>query len=139
MVDTRKIPSIIGNDESDEYYFEEGCYIWELSNSDTDSDVSIARARVLPQTETKLHRLASTVERYIILQGQGEVTLGQHNEVELSNHEAHITEMVNIGDVIIIPENCPQSIKNTGLDDLIFLVVCTPRFVVDNYMDITSS
>ncbi|MFT5117259.1 MAG: hypothetical protein ACI9NY_000788, partial [Kiritimatiellia bacterium] len=37
------IPQIISTDEGSEYYFEEGCYIWEQSNSAVDQDLSIAR------------------------------------------------------------------------------------------------
>lgn len=119
-------PQIINNTETDEYYFEEGCYIWELSNSENDEALSIARARVLPNTETKLHKLAKTIERYIILEGKGEVTLDKK------------TIHVSTGDVVIIPADCPQAIKNTGDVDLVFMVLCTPRFVLENYSDMQS-
>ncbi|MGS2718173.1 hypothetical protein ACVBE9_08385 [Eionea flava] len=102
-------PLIIHNDESNEYFFEEGCYILEVSNSEKDAGLSVARARLTPNTETRLHRLNKTIERYIIVSGNG---------------------------VVIIPENCPQMIRNTGDDDLIFLVVCTPRFLPENYYDV---
>lgn len=115
---------IISNQESDEYYFEEGCYIWELSNSEKDSHLSIARARVLPNTSTKLHTLTKTVERYIILEGTGKVILGDQRP-----------QMVKAGDVVIIPEGCPQAICNTGDTDLQFMVLCTPRFIVENYSE----
>ena len=39
---------ILKANEADEYYFDEGCFILELSNSAADPDVSIARARVKP-------------------------------------------------------------------------------------------
>jgi mannose-6-phosphate isomerase-like protein (cupin superfamily) len=120
-------PRIINNTESDEYYFEEGCFIWELSNSNNDEALSIARARVLPNTATKLHTLAHTIERYIILEGKGDVTLGETTPVSVS-----------AGDVIIIPENCPQAICNTGNQDLVFMVLCTPRFVIENYQECTA-
>lgn len=121
-------PIIISNTESDEYYFEEGCFIWELSNSDNDQELSIARARVLPNTSTKLHRLSNTIERYIILAGQGDVTLGEQ-----------LPTTVSAGDVVIIPKNCPQAIHNTGAEDLVFMVVCTPRFIVENYHECNDS
>ena len=121
-------PIIIHNDESSEYFFEEGCYILELSNSDKDSNLSVARARLSPNTQTKLHKLNKTIERYIILQGQGDVMLG-NSEMECS------VKNVKSNDVVIIPENHPQAIKNTGDSDLIFLVICTPRFKVENYSE----
>lgn len=121
-------PIIIHNDDSSEYFFEEGCYILELSNSDKDSNLSVARARLSPNTQTKLHKLNKTIERYIILQGQGDVMLG-NAEMEYS------VKSVKSNDVVIIPENHPQAIKNTGDSDLIFLVICTPRFKVENYSE----
>ena len=53
--------------EVSEYYFEEGCYITEISNSADDDNLSIARARVEPGKATKLHCLKQTSERYVIL------------------------------------------------------------------------
>ena len=121
-------PIIINNEESNEYFFEEGCYILELSNSDKDPNISIARARLNPNTQTKLHRLNKTIERYIILQGEGEVILG-NSKINL------LTQHVKPNDVVIIPENHPQAIRNTGDTDLIFLVICTPRFSEKNYSE----
>lgn len=112
-----------------EYYFDEGCYILEYSNSEADPDLSIARARVLPNTETQLHKLKQTVERYFILEGKGEVTLGKPDQ------QGHSCIAVASGDVVIIPDNCPQAIRNTGNSDLIFLVICTPRFTPENYCE----
>ena len=99
-------------------------YILELSNSDTDPSVSIARARVIPNTSTKLHYLKDTVERYIILQGEGEVSLANLSP-----------KIVSTGDIVIIPKNCPQAIRNCGECDLIFLVICSPRFTKENYIE----
>jgi mannose-6-phosphate isomerase-like protein (cupin superfamily) len=120
-----KQPFIINNSESDEYYFEEGCFIWELSNSENDETLSIARARLTPNTATRLHKLTVTVERYVILDGVGEVILG----------EAQTPTVVGIGDVVLIPADHPQAIRNIGEGDLTFLVICTPRFTVNNYSD----
>jgi mannose-6-phosphate isomerase-like protein (cupin superfamily) len=117
-------PQIISTDEGSEYYFEEGCYIWEQSNSAVDEDLSIARARVLANTATKRHKLANTTERYIILEGTGEVILGENTITAVSK-----------GDVVIIPPNCPQAINNTGTIDLVFMVLCTPRFIIENYSE----
>lgn len=108
-----------------EFYMEERCYITELSNIDNDPDVSIARARVRPGVTTRWHRLRQTVERYLILSGEGEVEVG-----ELKSKKVHP------GDVVYIPEMCRQRIKNTGEQDLVFLAICTPRFLQSNYEDI---
>lgn len=109
----------------DEFYFEERCYISELSNSDNDPDVSIARARVKPGVTTRWHRLEGIVERYVILEGSGKVEVGDLAPAELGP-----------GDTVIIPELCPQRITNTGQDDLIFLAICSPRFRAEAYLDI---
>jgi mannose-6-phosphate isomerase-like protein (cupin superfamily) len=95
----------------------EGCYIQELSNSNEDGDVSIARARVQPGVTTFLHLLRNTGERYLILQGQGAVEIGAKFRAEVSP-----------GDVVWIPQNAAQRITNTGTDDLVFLCICAPRF-----------
>lgn len=118
-------PRIIRAADSTEHFFKEGCFIRELSNSADDPDCSIARARVEPGVTTRLHRLAGTVERYVVLEGAGRVEVG---EVPL----AHIGP----GDVVLIPAGCEQRITNTGDSDLIFLAVCTPRFRQDAYEDV---
>ena len=114
---------ILKSNLKDEYFFEEGCFILELSNSESDPQLSIARARLEPKKKTDLHCLSNTIERYVILEGQGEVSLGDTDP-----------QTVAYGDVVIIPENCPQSIRNSGEQDLVFLVICTPRFKVENYI-----
>ncbi len=42
-------------DDQAEYYLEEGCFINELSNSENDAEVSIARARVACGGQTRWH------------------------------------------------------------------------------------
>jgi mannose-6-phosphate isomerase-like protein (cupin superfamily) len=110
---------------SDEFYTDEGCYIIELSNGPDDTDVSIARARVEPGVTTRWHRLKGTSERYCIINGEGIVEVGKQPPQEVST-----------GDVILIPPMCRQRIANIGLEDLIFLAICTPRFSRDVYEDI---
>ena len=112
-------------DATKEYYFEEGCYINELSNSSEDPEVSIAPARVLPGEATRWHRLHNTVERYVILQGQGEVEIGQLPPTTTGK-----------GDVVLIPAGCRQRIRNIGETELVFLAICSPRFQPDAYEDI---
>jgi mannose-6-phosphate isomerase-like protein (cupin superfamily) len=114
-------------DAGSEYYFAEGCFITELSNSADDPGVSIARARVAPGTKTRWHRLRGISERYVIIEGTG--------LVEIDSLPA---QEVNVGDVVIIPPEARQRIGNAGPDDLIFLAICSPRFREEIYEDMDS-
>jgi oxalate decarboxylase/phosphoglucose isomerase-like protein (cupin superfamily) len=40
---------------------------------------------------------------------------------------------VEPGDVVLIPPMCRQRIANTGDADLVFLAICSPRFVPEAY------
>ncbi|HAJ27761.1 MAG TPA: cupin domain-containing protein [Syntrophus sp. (in: bacteria)] len=113
---------LIKTNGKDEFFTEEGCFILEIWNAPEDEEVSIARARVRPGITTVFHRLKGTVERYVIMEGTGLVEVG----------DLPPTEVVP-GDVVIIPRNTPQRITNTGDGDLIFLCICTPRFVPEEY------
>lgn len=115
---------ILKADEANEYFFDEGCFILELSNSPADPDVSIARARVKPGVTTKLHRLQGVVERYVILSGTGQVEV-----------DGIPPKLVSAGDVVIIPALCSQRITNSGSEDLVFLAICTPRFTQEIYQN----
>ncbi|MBL4607091.1 MAG: cupin domain-containing protein [Pseudomonadales bacterium] len=108
-----------------ETFTEELCHIIELSNSSTDEDVSIAQARLEPGVTTRWHRLKNTIERYYVLSGDGEVDIGDI-----------AAQPVSPGDVVLIPAFCPQRIRNTGNNDLVFLAICSPRFLQENYEDI---
>lgn len=37
------------------------------------------------------------------------------------------------GNVVLIPPDCRQRIANIGKTDLVFLCVCTPRFIQEAY------
>lgn len=113
-------------DLANEFYFEEGCYIIEICNSNDDPELSIARARLEPGVTTKLHRLQNIIERYVIIEGEGLVEVGSLSP-----------QKVRVGDVVIIPPMCPQRITNTGANDLIFIAICTPRFNTEYYQEIT--
>ena len=113
---------ILKANTAEEYYFDEGCYILELSNSTVDPELSIARARVQAGMTTQWHRLQGVIERYVILSGEG--------IVEVADLAA---QSVVAGDVVIIPPNCPQRITNSGTEDLIFLAICSPRFSTEVY------
>ena len=118
-------PLIKSTDLTNEFYFEEGCYITEISNSADDPKLSIARARLKPGTKTKLHCLKNITERYVILNGEGLVEIATESP-----------RQVHVGDVAIIPPMCPQKITNTGKEDLIFLAICTPRFSKEYYQEL---
>jgi len=105
-----------------EFHTAEGCHIIELSNSDADPEVSIARARVRPGVTTRWHRLDGTTERYVVLSGAG--------KVEVGNLPA---QTVTPGDVVLIPPGCRQRITGMGNEDLVFLAICTPRFRPEVY------
>lgn len=108
-----------------EFYTAERCHINELSNTVTDPEVSISRARVEPGVTTRWHRLDGIAERYVILDGTGRVEIGN-----LPPHE------MGPGAVALIPPSCRQRITNTGEKGLIFLAICTPRFRQEAYEDI---
>ncbi|NKB32217.1 MAG: cupin domain-containing protein [Pseudomonadales bacterium] len=108
-----------------EYFFKEGCFITEVSNSSDDEEVSVARARVEPGKKTKWHALADTAERYVILEGSGTVEIGDMSPSK-----------VTAGDVVLIPPQMRQRIFNSGENDLIFLAICSPRFEQKNYLEV---
>ncbi len=108
-----------------EFYTPERCYITELSNSADDPQLYIARARVTPGVTTCWHLLKKSEERYCIISGTGVVEIG-----------TLAAQQVGVGDVVVIPAGCRQRITNTGQDDLLFLALCTPRFMLDDYQDL---
>ncbi|MGD8909350.1 MAG: cupin domain-containing protein [Chromatiales bacterium] len=118
-------PRILNYVPEREYFFREGCFINELSNSDSDPALSIARVRLMPGDQTRWHYLEEREERYVILQGTGEVEIG----------DLQVTR-VCMGDVVLIPAGCRQRIRNRGSDELIFLALCTPRFEEVDYRDL---
>ncbi len=119
-----KHPGIVTVDPAREYLSAERCHILEIGNDPQDPAVSIARARVRPGVCTRTHRLRATAERYLIEAGEGEVRVGD------------LRRRVAPGDLVRIPPGQPQSIRNTGNDDLVFLCICTPRFEWQCYEDL---
>ena len=108
-----------------EYFFVEGCHITEWWNSPHDAEVSVARARVEPGVTTRWHRLRGVTERYLILEGQGRVEIGDG-----------WIENTGSGAVVFIPAGVCQRITNIGLTPLVFLALCTPRFTPACYEDL---
>ena len=102
---------------------QERCHINELLNTEKQPECSIAQATVAPGVTTQLHAVKDTIERYVILQGRGQVYI---------NHKA--AQDVLPGDTVIIPAGVAQKIANTGTEELVFLCICTPRFEQKNYL-----
>lgn len=115
---------VIHNQDSEEFFIDEGCFITELSNSADDGELSIAQARLEPGKTTDWHWLEDTSERYCLLAGKGRVEVGDLPPTE-----------VTAGDVVLIPAGVRQRISNIGEDDLIFLALCSPPFKPEVYRD----
>jgi len=114
---------IKNNEQTQAYYFKEGCWITELWNEDSDSEVSIAKVSLPAGQKTLPHYLANTSERYLITAGTG--------MVYLQNQSAR---KVTAGDVVYIQPGIIQSIANPETQtDLEFLAICSPRFEEKNY------
>lgn len=119
-------PEISREQEIEEFYPEEVCYITEIWNTSNDPHVSIAKARLEPGKTTALHTLDGIVERYLIIEGKGLVDiegLGGWSEVKP-------------GDIVLIPESTSQRIRNTGDLDLVFYCICSPRFESSHYRQV---
>jgi len=115
----------IQTDESEEFHTEERCHILELLNHPDDRNCSLSRARVEPGITTAWHRLRDTDEIYYILSGVGQMEIGES-----------FSQEVKPNDVIKIPKNTAQRIKNVGTEDLIFLCICTPAFGAECYEEL---
>lgn len=118
----------VAHDDGTEIDFREGCRIAELWNRPQDPSTSIARARVAAGGTTRWHALANTTERYVILGGQGRVELGPP--------ESRTCSTVGPGDVVFIPPGTPQRITAGQDAELVFLAICSPRFVPACYLEL---
>ncbi len=119
------MPYIHKYNDSTTFTTDERCDINELLNTSDDESCSIAKAIVEVGVSTQLHAVKDTIERYIIIQGQGEVEIN-HQELTYVSHL----------DVVKIPAGKPQKITNVGDNPLIFLCICTPRFKTENYINL---
>ena len=104
-----------------EVWTRERCFVTELINDDSWPEFSLARCRVEPGVTTELHVL-SVHEVYVIERGRGLMQVGDKDPFQ-----------VGPGDSVTIPQHVSQRITNTGADDLVFLCVCAPRFLAENY------
>jgi mannose-6-phosphate isomerase-like protein (cupin superfamily) len=111
-------------DPATEILTAEDCHILESWNLPDDPGLSIARARVEPGVTTRWHRLRGIAERYLIISGQG-----------VAEVEGMPPTAVAPGDLVYIPPDRVQRIRNAGPDDLVFYALCTPRFVPEAYLD----
>lgn len=107
-----------------EFMTDERCSITELLNVEESPEASLALARVAPGVTTRLHSVTGTVERYIILVGNG--------IVEVDGMAAHVAP----GDRVLIPAGVPQRITASDAGPLEFQCLCTPRFRAENYVDL---
>ncbi len=103
----------------------ERCHIIEIFNVAQHPGASIAQARVEPGVTTANHMLRDADEWYYILQGTGKMYL---NEV--------LAGQVSAGDIVHIPADTPQLIRNSGAEDLVFLCVCVPGFRQEDYVNL---
>ncbi len=115
---------MIHNAAAVEFGTSERCYITEWLNSEADESFSIARARVEPGVTTRWHVLDGIAERYLVLEGEGLVEVGDLSATVWQN------------DVVVIPPGVRQRIENTGDGDLVFLALCTPRFRQEAYREV---
>lgn len=106
-----------------EFFTSEGCHISEVINQTNHPDVSLATARVAPGITTRWHTIEAR-EIYYILSGQGCAEVGE--------------EVYDVlpGQAVSIPRGVRQRITNSGVEDLIFLCVCTPRFRQEGYVEV---
>jgi mannose-6-phosphate isomerase-like protein (cupin superfamily) len=100
----------------------ERCFITEWLNSGDDPELSIARARVEPGVTTEWHLLRTSAERYVILEGTGDVEVGDLP-----------AQVIGPGDIVVIPPGVRQRITTTSESPLVFLAICTPRFSPQDY------
>ena len=77
---------------------------------------SLAEARLPPGKATTPHHHKVTEEIYYILRGTADMTLGTE------------TRPVGPGDAIAIPPGIRHTIKNTGVEELVFLCTCAPGY-----------
>lgn len=105
-----------------EFSTPENCFITEILNSKTFQNFSIAQTRVAAGATTEIHTLRNTDEVYYILSGKGEMEIGG-KAVGIANEK----------DLVFIPRNTSQRIKNLEDKDLLFLCICSPRFEEKNY------
>ena len=112
-------------DEADEFMTDENVFILESWHSPLDPALSIARGRLAPGATSVPHVLTGTAERYIVIEGEGELSLAGLG-----------VRPIRAGDVVFFPAGRPQTVTNTGTTDLVLYAVCTPPFDADSYVEL---
>ena len=112
-------------DEADEFMTDENVFILESWHSPLDPTLSIPRGRLAPGASSVPHILTGTAERYIIIEGEGELSLAGLG-----------VRPVRAGDVVFFPPGRPQTVTNTGATDLVLYAICTPPFDAANYVEL---
>jgi len=79
-------------------------------------ECSIAHAIIPPGESTLPHLLKRSTELYYILQGTGEMHIDKE------------TAPVALGQIILIPPQARQWIRNTGRENLVFLCIVSPKW-----------
>lgn len=83
-------------------------------NDGIDISYSLAHAKVKPGDTSLPHRLKTSSEIYYVLKGQGIVYIDEESKE------------VEGGNVVYIPPNAVQYIKNIGNEELEFLCIVSP-------------
>ncbi|MEJ8542008.1 cupin domain-containing protein [Methanothermobacter wolfeii] len=90
------------------------CEFLHPHREDLEMGFSVAHAALKPGESSLPHRLRKSVEVYYILEGGGEMHIGDESR------------KVKPGDIIYIPASSTQYIRNTGESDLSFLCMVSP-------------
>lgn len=88
----------------------------EREKSDLKINYSIAHAVLKAGESSLVHKLKTSIEIYYILEGKGIMHIDDESEE------------VYPGQVVYIPANSKQYIKNTGDDELKFLAIVYPMW-----------
>jgi len=92
----------------------------DRENEDLKIDYSIAHAVLKSGESSLVHRLKTSIEVYYILEGKGIM------------HIDNESDEVQSGQLIYIPANSKQYIRNTGDDELKFLAIVYPAWHEDD-------
>ncbi len=109
---------IVSRDRSQPFVTKDGSEIRSIldrSNS-TVTQQSLAEATLPSGGETAPHLHRWTEEIYYILRGSGTMTIGTERR------------QVAPGDGILIPPGARHTIRNTGIEPLVFLCCCAPPY-----------
>lgn len=109
-------------DDLEPYQTKDGSEIREMLHPDRHAvkQQSLAEASIPPACQTQLHCHHVTEEIYHILQGKGEMTLGEQRFP------------VKPGDSILILPGTAHRIENTGNESLRILCCCAPAYSHDD-------